>query len=242
MRKQSDWKLPAMLLLLQTTVIMTCPRDCVCSYYNGRHPMDCSSNGFTEMVSNIPEWTTSIRMDGNELRVLDLAFCDECNFFEELSFRYNGISKIFFTRLTNTSRFLQSSMTQRRSLCNQVPRIFSRLTTINLKGNAIRSLPKCFLFALPKLQYLSLDENRIRNMRSLNVFDYFFHTQSLNELHISRNFISQLLRKDMYTSTIGLNKLRVLNLSENRIHTMESGVFTFFDELQYLDLSTNKIG
>lgn len=202
--------------------------------------MDCSSNGLTEMVSNIPEWTTSIRMDANELRVLDLAFCDECNFLLELSYRYNDISRITYLQQRNTSRFAPTFV-KRRSTCNHVPYIFSRLLTINLKGNAIRSLPKCLLFVCPKLQHLNLDDNRIRNVHSLNLFPHY-HTDSLKELHISRNLISQLLRKDMYTNTIGLRRLSVLNLSANRIHTIESGVFTFIDGLQDLNLSSNKIG
>nr|XP_039267382.1 leucine-rich repeats and immunoglobulin-like domains protein sma-10 [Styela clava] len=219
------------------TTSYTCPSGCDCAYYNSIHTLECNSQDLQEIPQNIPEWTTLLELDANELTELDLNFCDVCIYFEDFSFRYNRISNIIIKK-NITSRYDKS----RNLRCQDSTSIFPRVVNVDLKGNLIQKLPKCLWFVWLVLKILDLRENQIRSIQDLNLSGYFSSTNSMEELYLGGNRISQLIRKDLYSRTLALKRLRILDLSRNKIHTIDSGVFTFLDEIVDINLSDNKIG
>lgn len=220
----------AAILLHETR---SCPQTCSCFYNAPIHVTDCNSQSFTKVPRNIPEWTTEFRLDGNYLTVLDLKLFETRQYYEEMSLRYNQIDTIQIE-----TRNVSKSVTS----CGRVASFFYRLNSVNLKGNELRELPKCLLITWPSIKILNLNDNRITRFRDLNFAMYGRHTNSLEEIDLSGNGISQIVREDWYSQSLPLNRLRILNLSKNQIHTLESGVFTFLDELRVIDLGENKLG
>lgn len=227
-------------LLLQFIVALVsaqtgpeCPRKCTCDYYSAVHTIDCSSQDFNEFPVGIPTWTTSLTFDGNYLSVLNLASFNITTYFEKLRIRYNEIEHI---QLDEDETHGGAGA---KGTCRQAGKIFPRLIDVNLKGNQLRSLPKCVLSIWPKLKYLNLNENQFKNIKDLHLIGHQYYYRSIETLQLKGNRISRLNKYDWFSPSSALGKLKILDLSANRIRRIQTGFFTFLTELRDVQLQEN---
>jgi len=222
------------LVMLTSSKVLSCPRMCTCDNYAIFHATNCDSQDLESFPSGIPEWSTELSFDGNYLTTLDLTAFDTTVYFEEFSIRYNEIERVKLSNLAER----QPGM---RGACNYAVVIFPRLKRVNLRGNALKKLPKCLLFAWPVLKILKLDENRIARIQDLNLAHPTARSASLKELSLRRNRITRIARDSLFTPSIALQNLTVLDVGENRIGSVESASFLFMRELVEVKLDRNRI-
>ena len=212
----------------------TCPRLCTCDYYSSVHTIECDNQELRAFPLDIPTWTTSLSFDGNLLAVLNLSAFNTTVYFEEFRIRYNQISRIVLGDVT-------MNYPARRGACSGIGQLYPRLVDANLRGNRLKRLPKCLSAIWPVLKILNLSENRIRAIKNLNFVNHLYYYDSLEELYLRRNQISQLTQRDLFSPANALRNVKILDLSENHISRIDSAVFTFLPHLRDLRLQDNQI-
>ncbi|CAK8685216.1 extracellular matrix protein 2-like [Clavelina lepadiformis] len=227
--------LQCILFVILTRKTDSCPSMCTCDYYAAVHTVVCDSQDLYELPERIPEWSTSMNLDGNYLSQLDLTAFNTTVYFEKFRIRYNRIDDIV---LTNDPH---ATMLGLRGACNAISATFPRLTHVNLRGNLLQKLPKCLFSAWPVLKVLNIDENRVRRIKDLNIANHITYSDSLEELSLKGNQIQALTYSELYTPLSALRKLKVLDLSENAIRKIEGLVFMFMSDLQEIKLQDNQI-
>uniref|UniRef100_F6TY87 LRRCT domain-containing protein n=2 Tax=Ciona intestinalis TaxID=7719 RepID=F6TY87_CIOIN len=90
------------------------------------------------------------------------------------------------------------------------------------------------------LKILILDQNRITRISELNLASHLSHESSLQELSIMRNQIHRIT-SDLQTPATSLRGLLYLNLGENIISKIQTGVFMFLPKLRVVKLNDNRL-
>lgn len=118
-----------------------------------------------------------------------------------------------------------------------LPCLGAALETINLSDNHVNKLNETILSAFAKLKRIAL---RNTNLTEFN-FNWFVHQQEINELNISANNLTQL---ENYALLNGRQweKLRDLNLAENRLKNTLEILKSLRPMLRYLNVAGNFIG
>lgn len=114
----------------------------------------------------------------------------------------------------------------------------SSLRTLDLSGNQIVALPASLYQDCPDLRKLSLNNNRLTviSSRLLNP------VTGLVVLDLSNNYLATGCETCITKRSFrGLSRLVVLNLSGNKISTVQPSLFEDLRNLQILDLSQNQI-
>ena len=210
----------------------TCPRNCNCDYYSSVHTIECDSQELADFPPDIPTWTTSLSFDGNFLRTLNLSAFNTSVYFEEFRIRYNQIDRIIVNDISTNS-------TAKRGACSNIGQLYPRLVDVNLRGNRLRTLPKCLSAIWPVLKILNLSENRFKSFRDINFVNHLYYYDSIEELYIGRNQISELTKQDLFSPANALRNVRVLDLSGNLISHLDGTVFLFLPKLRDLRLHDN---
>ncbi len=110
-----------------------------------------------------------------------------------------------------------------------------RLAKVDLSSNALsRNLPKS-LYELEYLHILILEDNLLSNLG--NGLEFSNNLSYFQKLDLSANMISGQLPSNFFNG--GLNKLRQVLLSNNKIMSIESGTFDNLPEVKHLDLGFN---
>lgn len=131
---------------------------------------------------------------------------------------------------------------------------FKKLEHLSLRNNALKELPT-IIFTLENIKYLNLADNQIHEING----HYFRNLMGIEKVDISYNQISSIPSERVsYSKCKSLslkgNKLQIfptaisdshtlekLDLSENKISTLEDDAFDGLEELVELDLSFNEI-
>ncbi|KAF3946282.1 hypothetical protein CMV_027436 [Castanea mollissima] len=130
---------------------------------------------------------------------------------------------------TNRTQVSSSNSSSKSRLVSQIP---SNLVYLVLSHNLLNGTIPSWLYDIPSLQYLSLDNNRFTGQ-----IDEFQHN-SLNYLDLSNNN----LHGHLPVSIAKLVSLYYLNISFNNISgPLESVMFSKLKTLQTVDLSHNPL-
>ncbi|XP_078489127.1 uncharacterized protein LOC100185475 [Ciona intestinalis] len=129
------------------------------------------------------------------------------------------------------------------------------LRSLDLSGNRMSHLPNTVLQNLPSLQHLNISRNRLNffqwgmlpnstHLKSLDLSNNRLNSlallqaqhafPNLERLYLSNNRLITIIRM-----SLTLPKLRELNLRNTILHSIHSGVFDSFSNLQTLDLGQN---
>ena len=129
-------------------------------------------------------------------------------------------------------QFIDASGNRITELGNNDTKGFKYLTELDVRSNHIATIAEGF-FSTPSLITLRIGGNRLRTLswRALSKLDYLEHIDaSSNKFTILRN------------NTIGgFKRLRILQLSSNRISEIEEG-FLWMPSLRELYISNNRLG
>lgn len=145
---------------------------------------------------------------------------------------------------------------------DQIPGIksLSRLEITNLKSKSTAGIEFRSAGVYPNLTDFVFKNNNLNQLNSLNVFYIFtglksasfaqnlisrlekdafkFATlKSLEELNLERNKISRIDRNVFGSNLVNL---KVLNLNQNNIESIEDRAFSYLEKLETLDLTRNK--
>ncbi|KAF3946846.1 hypothetical protein CMV_026932, partial [Castanea mollissima] len=130
---------------------------------------------------------------------------------------------------TNLTQIFSSNNSSNSQLVNKIP---SNLESLILSGNLLNGTIPSWVYTIPSLQYLLLDNNRFTGQ-----IDEFQHN-SLNDLDLSNNN----LHGHLPISIAKLVSLSYLNISFNNISgPLESVMFSKLKTLQIIDLSHNPL-
>lgn len=103
------------------------------------------------------------------------------------------------------------------------------LKTLDLSQNQIGSIHEQMFKNMPFLEDLILSENELLKFPNL------FYLNNLKRLSLAYNLISEI------ENTSWLNSLKILNLQGNRISNIDKMAFLKLTELEFLDISKNKL-
>jgi len=113
------------------------------------------------------------------------------------------------------------------TVSNNTP-LAASLTHFNLDKNLILSAPFTALYSLPKLETLSLRDNKLRSIEGLG------HFPSLIHLDISANLLQRLPE-----TLVALTKLRSLIIKNNKLREMPSRILSQLQSLVSLSADNN---
>ncbi|KAK8768657.1 hypothetical protein V5799_014877 [Amblyomma americanum] len=159
----------------------TCPFPCTC--LDG--VVDCREKGLTALPPQIPESTTELRLEQNQITEIPSQAFSHLKWIRRIDLSTNLISKV-------------------------APDAFSglkSLTSLVLYGNRISDLPHGIFHGLTSLQLLLLNANRISCIRK----DTFRDLRNLNLLSLYDNSIQSLANG----SFAPLNNIQTLHLARN---------------------------
>jgi Leucine-rich repeat (LRR) protein len=114
------------------------------------------------------------------------------------------------------------------------------LEHLNLNNNYLSAIPVETFRRLSAVKYLNLNENRLRTLRNYS-FGYMAH---LLEISLSHNAIQFIEPKAFFidkSALIGPGLVEKIDLSTNKIETLNSSIFVYLTNLRYLILSNNNI-
>eukprot|EP01096_Ripella_sp_DP13-Kostka_P011210 TRINITY_DN44_c0_g1_i2.p1 TRINITY_DN44_c0_g1~~TRINITY_DN44_c0_g1_i2.p1 ORF type:complete len:451 (+),score=250.02 TRINITY_DN44_c0_g1_i2:636-1988(+) len=128
------------------------------------------------------------------------------------------------------------ALTLRRCRLSSLPALFTSpntplsasLTHLNLDKNLILAAPFTALYSLPKLETLSLRDNKLRSVEGLGQFP------SLVLLDVSANLLQRLPE-----TLVALTKLRTLIVKNNKLREMPSRILSQLQSLVSLSADNN---
>lgn len=142
-------------------------------------------------------------------------------------------TKMIFETLTQMSL---KALTLHRCRLSSLPDLFTApnsplsasLTHLNLDKNLILAAPFTALYRLPKLESLSLRDNKLRSVEGLGQFP------SLAHLDVSANLLQRLPE-----TLVTLTKLRSLIIKNNKLREMPSRILSQLQSLVSLSADNN---
>jgi Leucine-rich repeat (LRR) protein len=272
------------LVILPDRLATQCPEECICGpdgYY-----VNCSASSLNSIPSNLPTAVRNLILNNITLTYfqndsfvskglveLEVLYADFCKLIKielgafngltkltQLTLRGNEISEIIPGTFQNISRlgYLDLSYNRIEQLESDVFSGLVDLEYIDLVGNKLQFLHPHTFVRLPNLLTLNLSNNsalqiptdrHFINSHSLkhlgisgcNVFsvsvETFANVSALEWLDLSENRIRSL---DIFLLKV-LPKLTKLRLNRNEISEIIPGTFENFSRLEYLELVNNRI-
>ncbi|XP_002740280.1 uncharacterized protein LOC100378039 [Saccoglossus kowalevskii] len=210
---------------------ITCPSICICNTVGANVEVDCSDRGLQTVPPDIPESTTVLSLNKNNLNILyDNAFSSLPN-LEILHLSQSQIEYLpagTFNGLTKL-RNLDLSGNNIDSI-NSLFVGLSQLQNLDLSVNNIRSIPNTAFSQLSSLKVLDMSRNKLSTI----IPGTFIGTVILQELYLSSNNISSL-SSFMFDN---LSNLRELDIDLNPVTSLPQFVFQHLTSLQQLYLNS----
>nr|XP_019924336.2 insulin-like growth factor-binding protein complex acid labile subunit [Crassostrea gigas] len=201
------------------------------------------SNNFIENIpSNLPKRLMFLYMAENNVGILNNNIFSNLTLLKRLHLGNNKILTLFkgaFSGLVNLQD-LQLHGNKINTLPKQLFAPLTNLTKLQLQQNrltTIQNSSKTFS-SLTSLKYLNLSDNGC----SFLPITMFSSLKSLQELQLKGNKLGKFLLNDAEGKLFsGLNTLKILDLSNNQIHTFSSRLFRDMINLEILNLEDNWI-
>lgn len=186
---------------------------------------------------------TEIDLTGNSIENIGLQTFEHCGKLKKLKLKNCRIKTInggSFSHLTNLEELdlSDNELTLDRNTFTGL----AKLKILNLENCQIRELPSKIFTNLEQLTILILTDNLISELN----YGQFIGLNSLKELYLNKCKISKLIANFAITfkrlpSNIHLSNLEILDLSGNEIFFHGNDVFFGLNKLKRLNLSNNKI-
>ncbi|XP_036353349.2 leucine-rich repeats and immunoglobulin-like domains protein 1 [Ochotona princeps] len=226
------WRL---LLLLEPATATADPRaPCAAACTCTGDSLDCGGRGLAALPGDLPSWTRSLNLSSNKLSEIDPAVFEDLLNLREVYLNNNELTAVPSLGAASsrvTSLFLQHNRI--RSVQGQQLKAYLSLEVLDLSSNNITEVRStCFPPGL-RIRELNLASNRIGTLES-GAFDGL--SRSLLTLRLSKNRITQLPVK-----AFKLPRLTQLDLNRNRIRLIEGLTFQGLDSLEVLKLQRNNI-
>ncbi|KAM8961169.1 leucine-rich repeat-containing protein 70 [Pelodytes ibericus] len=244
------------LLLLLQRHMFCCPT--VCHICTGRQ-VNCRNLGLTTVPRNLPNTTSLIYLNGNnithiranefsELEKLSVLYLDNSNVCYISPAAFAPLKKLYYLYLgDNSIKLLHPGAFEG----------LSDLSILHLQNNSIEFLPQGLFSQLKAVRYLSLQRNHLCavnndtflgliSLRALNLSNNnisqisgsaFRHLEGLENLYLEGNHLKQVPSKALES----LKHLKRLSLSNNPLGTLHKSAFKGLDSLQYLFLVNSNI-
>ncbi len=172
-------------------------------YLNNNEIDQIADNSFASLYN-----LHTLILKGNRLKNLHAFTFNGLYVLSELSIAENEISRVHDSAFKN---------------CSNLQQLF-------LNGNLLSEVPKA-ISSLRSLKTLYLSDNGIKNIKNAS----FPGLQHLNVLNLSGNEITNLTRGTLKE----LLSLRIMDLSMNRIYNLDHGVFDDAPQLRSISLENN---
>jgi hypothetical protein len=142
-------------------------------------------------------------------------------------------------------QFLKRVLDLSNNFLNDIPkdlfklkRNASLIETLNINKNNLSRLPKEAFVHLTSVKYLYLNDNKFTLISNFS----FGYMLNLIELYLANNMIQFIEVKAFYIdekSYVGPGLLEKLDLSHNRLESINSTIFSYLTNLRYLVLNNN---
>ncbi|XP_066899797.1 leucine-rich repeats and immunoglobulin-like domains protein 1 isoform X4 [Kogia breviceps] len=207
-----------------------CAAACTCA----GDSLNCGGRGLAALPGDLPAWTRSLNLSYSKLSEIDPAGFEDLPNLQEVCLNNNELTAIPSLGAASSrilSLFLQHNRI--RSVEGSQLKAYVSLEVLDLSSNNITEIRStCFPHGLP-IKELNLASNRISTLES-GAFDGL--SRSLLTLRLSKNRITQLPVK-----AFKLPRLTQLDLNRNRIRLIEGLTFQGLDSLEVLRLQRNNI-
>ncbi|KAI8480324.1 TIR domain [Branchiostoma belcheri] len=172
---------------------MACPSDCSCSFQGQLHSstapynelVNCARRNLSSVPDDISNVTTILRLEGNQLRVINRTVLPKLFMIRELYLHDNNISYIGDMAFNN----------------------FISLKILRIDGNNISEMNSTVFKSLSNLRELYLNHSGVRYLST----DTFLDLESLQKLHLENNKL-QSLPENIFA---GLKRLTLLGIHGN---------------------------
>jgi Leucine-rich repeat (LRR) protein len=155
---------------------------------------------------------------------------------EAMSLRFNFLTNI---NEINTSSLKSLDVNKNRiQEINLKKNFLPNLEYLDLSQNRLFSIKNESFLNMNKLKHLNLSFNKLDLESELNNVSYFHGLSLLEKLDLSFNEIKYLDSKATFQY---LNSLKYLNLSNNRLKTLDAFIFGYLSNLNQLNLASNNI-
>ncbi|EPY88540.1 ran GTPase-activating protein 1 [Camelus ferus] len=233
-----------------------CPQTCVCD--NSRRHVACRHQNLTEVPNAIPELTQRLDLQGNMLKVIPPAAFQDLPYLTHLDLRhcqvelvaegaFRGLGRLLLLNLASNHRLeLESNMLE--ELRPGTFGALGALATLNLAHNALVYLPSMAFQGLVRMRWLQLSHNALSSLPGPALLSglsaaalegaprlgylYLEHNRFLQD-----NAVEHLVPGELS----GLQALRWLYLSGNRITQVSPGALGPARELEKLHLDRNQL-
>uniref|UniRef100_A0A8C9EUR0 non-specific serine/threonine protein kinase n=1 Tax=Pavo cristatus TaxID=9049 RepID=A0A8C9EUR0_PAVCR len=141
--------------------------------------------------------------------------------------------------------------------------ISCQITELDLSANCLVSLPSVIPWGLMNLRKLSLADNQLAELPSVQSSDEiictrllevdvssnklstlpsgFLHLKNLKKLNAAKNYMEKLFDEENTTNWIGLRKLQEFDVSDNRLVELPTVFLYCFKSLNILNVSRNQL-
>ncbi|KAA0707803.1 Leucine-rich repeats and immunoglobulin-like domains protein 1 [Triplophysa tibetana] len=207
-----------------------CPQNCTCTL----DTTDCSNLDMTDVPQDLPRGTVHLNLSHNQLAAVDTDILSNLPNLREVRLDHNELTSIpSFGDAAATIVTLYMHHNKIRRLEGSLLQNFSALETLDLSHNDITELKDyCFPPGL-RIKDLYLNNNKIVYLE----FGAFKNLAgSLQVLRLSRNLLTHIPVKGLE-----LPKLTQLELSRNRLRSIEGLTFQGLSSLEVLKLQRNNI-
>uniref|UniRef100_A0A8C5RAB9 Leucine rich repeats and immunoglobulin like domains 1 n=1 Tax=Leptobrachium leishanense TaxID=445787 RepID=A0A8C5RAB9_9ANUR len=207
-----------------------CPSSCTCS----GDLVDCSYQGLSQIPPDLPPWTVQLNLSYNKLNEIDPAAFAELLKLQEVLVNHNELTAI--PSLGDaSSRLISLSLHHNKIRSIEASRMkrYVALETLDLSFNEIAEVRSgCFPPGL-QIKELNLGSNKLSSLEP-EAFETL--GRSLLTLRLSKNRIIYLPAR-----AFKLPRLTQLELNRNRIRSIEGLTFQGLDSLEVLKLQRNNI-
>jgi Leucine-rich repeat (LRR) protein len=175
----------------------------------------------------------TLDLDSNQITSLkNVQFNANLN---ELSLQSNFISNLSEINSTSLKRlFISKNRIQEINFATRLP----NLTYLDLSQNRLISLKKVSFSSLNCLKYLNLSGNRLDLDSEFENVSFFRSQTHLITLDLSSNLIKNITSNKTFQY---MNSLKSLNVSNNKLNSIQPFVFGFLYELNNLNLASNNL-
>jgi Leucine-rich repeat (LRR) protein len=211
-------------------------------------------NGVFYELKNV----TQLDMHLNDITQIELRTFEDLNKLKYLNLDSNQIStlkniqfnskleklSICFNLITNLNELNSSSLKYLNVSNNRLQEIdfkntfLPNLEYLDLSQNRLISIKNESFLNMDKLKHLNLSHNKLDLESGFNNISYFYGQSLLGTLDLSFNEIKYL---DSNRTFQYLNSLKYLNLSNNRLNSLDAFIFGFLYNLSDLHLASNNI-
>jgi insulin-like growth factor-binding protein complex acid labile subunit len=248
------------LMILPTSVTIQCPEECRCE--NDGFYVNCSGSGLKSIPSILPKHIRRFVLDHN-----NIPFFAKDNFvskglveLETIEANFCNIKKIEVGALNGLPKLTHLSV-QGNQISEIIPGIFEknfRLEYLHLANNLIEHLEVDVFSGLVNLDYILLQGNKLQYIHP----DTFLGLPKLKILYFSRNYDLQIPTDRQFINSYSLKRLGIsgcntasvsvetfanvsalefLDLSYNRLRSLDINILKVLPNLSVLNLTRNEI-